>query len=362
MSNTFGHIFKITTFGESHGKALGCIVDGCPPHIPLSEELVQEFLNKRKPGQHDLTSPRQELDQCEILSGVQKGKTIGSPIAILIRNHDQKPKDYEEFTEIFRPSHADFTYNIKYKITPQTGGGRSSARETVGRVAAGAVAKSFVKSTFPHVNVCAWTQRIASVSNEVPMENITTEIVEKSPLRCPDETATKHIQNLLYQLKQDGNTAGGVIGCYVLGLPAGLGDPVFDKLEAQLAKAMLSIPASKSFEVGSGLQGTFLTGKEHNDIFYSDKDQKIKTKTNHSGGIQGGISNGMPLFFQVGFKPVSTIFSPQHTINSEKENVVFSPTKGRHDPCVLPRAVPIIEAMTWIVLADHILRQKCIES
>ncbi len=358
MSNRFGTLFHVTTFGESHGVALGCVVDGCPPQINLTKESIQAFLNRRKPGQNQFTSPRAESDECEILSGVQGNVTLGTPIAILVKNCDKNAADYNDLNQIFRPSHADYTTFAKYGICTQSGGGRASARETIGRVAAAAVAKCLVNSIYPELDVLSWVDRMETIQAHVVENKVTLAEIEASPLRCPDMRAQQHMEERLLALKKEGDSAGGCIKCVVKNVPPGLGDPVFDKLEAQLAKAMLSLPASKSFEVGSGLSGTFLTGSQHNDEFSLNEKNEVMTNSNNSGGIQGGISNGMPIVFKVGFKPVSTIFKAQQTLDKNLSTVTFTPQSGRHDPCVLPRAVPLVDAMVWLVLADHILRQR----
>ena len=361
MGNTFGQLFHITTFGESHGVGLGCVVDGCPPGIKLTQEIIQEFLDRRKPGQSQFTTSRGESDACEILSGVENSITLGTPISILIRNQDKKTADYADVNTVFRPSHADYTTFAKYGITSSSGGGRSSARETVGRVAAAAIAKSFVQSIYPELEVIAFVQRVHDIQAKIDLNKVTTEEVEESILRCPDKIAEILMKEKIILVKEEGDSVGGVIRCVVRSVPVGLGEPVFDKLEAELAKAMLSLPASKSFEIGSGLEGTYLKGSEHNDEFYIDAEKNVRTKTNNSGGIQGGISNGMPLIFSVGFKPVSTIFKTQNTVTKELTETKFSPQAGRHDPCVLPRAVPLVEAMSWLIIADHILRQRTLK-
>lgn len=331
MSNIFGHYFTVTTFGESHGKYIGCVVDGCPANIALSEKDIQIFLDKRRPGQNPLVSTRNEDDLCEIVSGTYCNKTLGSPICVFIKNTDMRSQDYDDIKQIYRPNHADYSYFKKYKHTnPPPGGGRASARETIGRVAAGAIAKIFVQSVFPSVQI---TTAISRVQHATTPENIDVVILKA---------------------KHDGDSVGGTILTTVSHFPAGFGEPVFNKLEAELAKAMLSIPAAKFFESGDGLQATYRLGSENNDEFIIDEHGEITTATNHSGGIQGGISNGMPIIFTVGFKPVSTIFKDQNTVSCKGESITFKPKQGRHDPCVLPRALIIVESMTWLVLADMI--------
>lgn len=334
MSNTFGKYFRLTTFGESHGKYVGCVIDGCAPNLILSNCDIQIFLDKRKPGQSALTSSRKEADQCEIVSGVFENKTLGTPICILIQNTNQISADYQDINQVYRPSHADYTYARKYHLTHvPPGGGRASARETIGRVAGGAVAKAFVQSILPSV------------------------VIETVVNRIQHATTEPEMQDVILNAKNAGDTVGGTILTVVKNFPAGLGEPVFDKLEAELAKAMLSIPAAKFFESGDGLSATYKRGSENNDAFKVDDSGKIHTTTNHSGGIQGGISNGMPIIFTVGFKPVSTIFQQQHTVSRDGENTLFAPKQGRHDACVLPRAVIIVESMTWLVLADMLKAQ-----
>jgi chorismate synthase len=357
MSSQMGAIFRVSTFGESHGPAVGCVIDGCPAGWPLSLDLIQAELNRRRPGQNRYTSPRAEADVCRILSGVENGVTLGTPIALVVENTDARPADYSEAQSLFRPSHADYTYATKYGLAAGSGGGRASARETIGRVAAGAVAKQLLQRLFgADLCVNAWVQRIAHLDCGEVNRPIPVQAIEASALRVPNPSAEAQMKAFLDDLIQRGDTAGGLIRCSATGVPTGWGEPVFDKLEAELAKAMLSLPASKSFEIGSGLAGTFAIGSAHNDAFVQDTNGKIITRTNHSGGIQGGISNGMDIEFAVGFKPVSTIRQPQDTVTADGTPQKIHIQKGRHDPCVLPRAVPMIEAMTWIVLADHALR------
>lgn len=354
MKNSFGNIFKITTFGESHGPAIGVIVDGCPAGLAISTEEIQLELDRRKPGQSKITTQRKEADIVEILSGVFEGKTLGTPISLLIRNQDQKSKDYAHIKDSFRPSHADFTYQEKYGHRDYRGGGRSSARETATRVAAGAIAKKLLNHYGISINAY-----VSSVKNIVLTKDYKTldfSKTESNIVRCPDlETANKMIA-LIEETKKAGDTVGGTISCVIEHCPIGLGEPVFDKLHATLGKAMLSINAVKGFEFGSGFEGTKKNGSEHNDIF-EEKDGKIITITNNSGGIQGGISNGMDIYFKVAFKPVATIMQKQQTVNSNKESIEMQ-GKGRHDPCVLPRAVPILEAMSALVIADYLLLNR----
>jgi chorismate synthase len=365
MSSLFGTLFRVMTFGESHGKAVGCVIDGCPAGVPLKMDELAGFLAKRKPGQNAFTSPRSEKDLPKVLSGVnQSNVTLGSPICIIVENTDQRSQDYEEMSQVFRPSHADFSTYAKYGIREVSGGGRASARETIGRVAAASIAKQFLAALMPSIEVVAWVQRIHNVEASVNENTVSEKLVENSPIRCPDESASQTMQNLILEAKNQGNTLGGLVKCIVRGVPLGLGEPVFDKLEADLAKAILSLPATKSFEIGSGLSGTYLKGSEHNDPFAIDPQGQVKTMTNHSGGVQGGISNGMNIVIKAGFKPVSTLFIPQQTISLNPNDVLseveFKPSAGRHDSCVLPRAVPMVEAMVWLVLADHVLRQRAL--
>lgn len=350
--NSFGEIFRITNWGESHGKALGVVVDGCPPLLELDEKDIQKDLDRRRPGQSGITTPRDEKDQVEILSGVFDGRTTGTPISLIIHNKDFRKEDYQEMATSFRPSHADFTYLKKYGIRDPYGGGRSSARITAGNVAAGAIARKILKKQ--GVEIIAYVKKIKNVEASVNVENVTTEDVERNIVRCPDVEKAQIMVDLIKETKEQGDSLGGVVECVVRNLPPGLGEPIFDKLEADLAKAMLSINASKGFEIGSGFKGAELKGSEHNDAFVI-KESKMATETNNSGGIQGGISNGMPIIFRVAFKPTSTIRKIQRTVNSDNEEVMLE-AKGRHDPCVLPRAVPIVEAMAALILCDHYLR------
>jgi chorismate synthase len=358
VGNSFGQLFRITTWGESHGGGIGVVIDGCPPRIALCENDIQRDLDRRKPGQSRVTTERSEADRCEILSGVFEGKTLGTPIAILVRNKDARPADYAALRETFRPSHADFTYEAKYGIRNWQGGGRASARETIGRVAAGAVAKKVLTSLYPRIEIVAYVLRIHDVAGTVDRASITAAQVESTIVRCPDGRAAEQMIAAIEDARADGDSLGGVIECVVRGVPAGLGEPVFDKLEAELAKAMLSLPASKGFEIGSGFSATRMKGSEHNDAF-EIRDGDIRTQTNYSGGIQGGISNGEPIYFSVGFKPTSTLAIEQKTVTAAGEETSLA-IAGRHDPCVLPRAVPIVEAMAALVLCDHALRQRAI--
>ena len=354
MGSTFGHLFRITTFGESHGGGVGVIIDGCPPQLEISAEEIQFELDRRRPGQSKITTPRKEADTCEILSGVFEGKTLGTPIAILVRNKNTRPEDYDEMAQKYRPSHADATYDAKYGIRNWQGGGRSSARETIGRVAAGAIAKKILHQV-AGVEVIAYVKRIKDLEGVVDTNTVTLADVESNIVRCPDGEIANTMISLIEQTGRDGNSIGGVVECVVRNVPKGLGEPVFDKLEADLAKAVMSLPASKGFEIGSGFEGTLLTGFEHNDEFYIDENGEIRTVTNRSGGIQGGISNGENIIIRVAFKPTATIRKEQKTVTKEGEETVLV-GKGRHDPCVLPRAVPMVDAMVALVLCDHLLR------
>ena len=354
MGSTFGHLFRITTFGESHGGGVGVIIDGCPPQLEISAEEIQFELDRRRPGQSKITTPRKEADTCEILSGVFEGKTLGTPIAILVRNKNTRPEDYDEMAQKYRPSHADATYDAKYGIRNWQGGGRSSARETIGRVAAGAIAKKILHQV-AGVEVIAYVKRIKDLEGIVDTNTVTLADVESNIVRCPDGEIANTMISLIEQTGRDGNSIGGVVECVVRNVPKGLGEPVFDKLEADLAKAVMSLPASKGFEIGSGFEGTLLTGFEHNDEFYIDENGEIRTVTNRSGGIQGGISNGENIIIRVAFKPTATIRKEQKTVTKEGEETVLV-GKGRHDPCVLPRAVPMVDAMVALVLCDHLLR------
>ena len=355
MANTFGTLFTVTTWGESHGPAVGAVVDGCPPRLPLTPEDIQVELDRRRPGQSDIVTPRKEEDRVEFLSGVFEGRTTGTPISLLVRNADQRPAAYDEMRDKFRPSHADFTYQAKYGLRDHRGGGRSSARETVGRVAAGAIARK-VLALAGGVEVRAFLTQVHDIA--VPAEALagfpTLAEIEATPVRCPHpETAARMIERIK-AVRSEGDSVGGIIECRVRGLPAGLGEPVFDRLEADLAKAMLSLPATKGFELGSGFAGATLRGSEHNDAF-EVRDGRVRTRTNRSGGTQGGISNGEELVFRTAFKPTATILQRQATVDTAGAATELV-GRGRHDPCVVPRAVPIVEAMTALVLLDHWLR------
>lgn len=356
MGSTFGHLFRITTFGESHGGGVGVVIDGCPPKVEISREEIQFELDRRRPGQSKITTPRNEADQCEILSGVLDGKTLGTPISILVRNKDQRSQDYGDMETKYRPSHADATYDAKYGIRAVAGGGRSSARETIGRVAAGAIAKKILKD-IAGVEIIAYVKRIKDLEGAIDPNSVTLEQVESNIVRCPDADCADRMIDLIEQMGRQGDSIGGVVECVARRVPRGLGEPVFDKLEADIAKAVMSLPATKGFEIGSGFAGTLMTGSEHNDEFYTDEDGNIRTVTNRSGGVQGGISNGENIIIRVAFKPTATIRKEQKTVTNTGEEVTLA-AKGRHDPCVLPRAVPMVEAMVALVLCDHVLRQR----
>lgn len=358
MGNSFGQLFRITTWGESHGGGIGVVIDGCPPRLELSEADIQRELDRRRPGQNAIVSQRQEDDRCAILSGIFDGKTLGTPIAILVMNKDSRPGDYVATASTFRPSHADFTYQTKYGIRNWQGGGRASARETIGRVAAGAVAKKVLASLFSGFEVIAYVTQIHAVIAKIDRSHVRRDAVEANAVRCPDETTAKTMTALIEQIRDKGDSVGGVIECVIRHAPAGLGEPVFDKLEADLAKAMLSLPATKGFEIGSGFAATHMKGSEHNDPFEM-REGEIRTATNNSGGVQGGISNGEDIVFRVGFKPTATIAREQKTVTASGEETKLA-VGGRHDPCVLPRAVPMVEAMAALVLCDHALRQRAI--
>ena len=353
--NSFGHTFRITTFGESHGTAIGVVIDGCPAGLELDLDFVQKELDRRRPGQSAIVTQRQEADRVELLSGVFEGKTTGMPLAMLIRNEDAKPKDYSHIADKYRPSHADYTYQAKYGHRDYRGGGRSSARETAARVAAGAVAKQFLAKH--GISVTAWVSRVGEIVLEKTYGHLDFSLIEATPVRCPDLAVAEQMENLIREVRKEGDTIGGIVSCVVLGCPPGLGEPVFDRLHADLGKAMLCINACKGFEIGSGFAGVTMRGSQHNDPFFTDENGQVRTRTNHSGGVQGGISNGMEISFRAAFKPVATIVQAQESVN-EAGDAVQVEGKGRHDPCVLPRAVPIVEAMAALVLADHFLRNK----
>ncbi|MGL5806551.1 MAG: chorismate synthase [Xenococcaceae cyanobacterium] len=356
MGNTFGHLFRITTFGESHGGGVGVVIDGCPPLLEISEAEIQVELDRRKPGQSKITTPRKEEDICEILSGVFEGKTTGTSIAILVRNKDARSQDYNEMAVKYRPSHADATYDAKYGIRTWQGGGRSSARETIGRVAAGAIAKKIL-DRIAGVEIVAYVKRIKDIEAAIDPSTVNLEQVESNIVRCPDPECAQKMIELIDSIRKEKDSLGGVVECVVRNVPKGLGEPVFDKLEADLAKAVMSLPATKGFEIGSGFAGTTMTGSEHNDEFYVDENGETRTVTNRSCGVQGGISNGEHILMRIAFKPTATIGKEQKTVTREGEETLLA-AKGRHDPCVLPRAVPMVEAMVALVLCDHLLRDR----
>jgi chorismate synthase len=360
VASHFGHLFRVTTFGESHGGGVGVVVDGCPPRLPIALEEIQRDLDRRRPGQSRLTTPRQEADRAEILSGVFEGQTLGTPIAILVRNTDARPEAYEHLKDVYRPSHADYTTEAKYGVRNWQGGGRASARETVGRVAAGAVARKLLR-VGAGIEVLAWVRQVHEVEAKIDPGAPTLEAVEANPVRCPEPSAAQEMAERIDAARRRGDSLGGVVECVARCVPAGLGEPVFDKLEADLARALMSLPASKGFEIGSGFAGTRMTGIEHNDPFVPGPDGVPRTRSNRSGGVQGGISNGEPVIVRVAFKPTATISQAQQTVTRSGEAVVLE-AQGRHDPCVLPRAVPMVEAMVCLVLADHWLRQRGLDA
>jgi chorismate synthase len=355
MGNVFGQIFRVTTFGESHGPSLGAVVDGCPARLALSEADLQPDLDRRAPGQSRLVTQRKESDTVRIASGVFEGLTLGTPIGLLIANEDMRPGDYREVRDKYRPSHADYVYDAKYGGRDFRGGGRSSARETAARVAAGAIARKLLRERYG-VEVLAWVSKVAGVEAACDVERVTFDEVERTPVRCPDPAAAVAMIEAIDRARKEGDSVGGVVTCVARGCPPGWGEPVFDRLEADLAKAMLSLPASKGFEIGSGFAGTSLRGSEHNDAFYMEG-ARVRTRTNRSGGVQGGISNGEAVYFRVAFKPTATILREQATVDRFGAETTLA-ARGRHDPCVLPRAAPIVEAMALLVLADHALRHE----
>ncbi len=353
--NTFGTLFRIHTFGESHGPAVGVVIDGCPAGLAIDEAFIQAELDRRRPGQSAIVTQRQEADKVHILSGVFEGRSTGMPIVLVIYNEDARSKDYSHIADKYRPSHADFTYDVKYGHRDYRGGGRSSARETAARVAAGALAKSWLAEQ--GIRIHAWVSQVGEVKLEQPWETLDMSLIETNPVRCPHPETAARMEALIREVRKAGDTIGGVVSAVATGVPAGWGEPVFDKLHAELGKAILSINACKGFEYGSGFGGVCMRGSQHNDAFYRDAEGRIRTRTNHSGGIQGGISNGMDIYFSAAFKPVATIVPAQESVNNAGEAVQVE-GKGRHDPCVLPRAVPIVEAMTALVLADMGLRAR----
>jgi chorismate synthase len=355
MANTFGHLFRITTWGESHGGGVGVVVDGCPPRLKLTEADIQPDLDRRRPGQSKIVTPRKETDTVQILSGTFEGRTLGTPISLWVKNEDARSEAYTEMATKFRPSHADYTYQAKFGIRAWPGGGRTSARETIGRVAAGAIAKKILQEQFG-VEVLAYVKQVQTLAARIDPERVTMKQIESNIVRCPDTAMAEKMIRLIEKMRKAGDSVGGIVEGVARGAPVGWGEPVFDRLEADLAKAMLSLPASKGFDVGSGFGGIALTGLKHNDAFRM-KGGKVHTVTNRSGGIQGGISNGETIYFRVAFKPVATVMHEQDTVDVNFKNTTLK-GRGRHDPCVLPRAVPMVEAMTALVLVDHALRHK----
>lgn len=357
MSSTFGSIFNVSTWGESHGVGVGVVIDGCPAGVPISAEQIQAELDRRRPGQSDIVTPRNEEDRVEILSGVLDGITLGTPIALSVRNKDHRSSAYDEMQHIYRPSHADYCYDAKYGRRAWAGGGRASARETIGRVAAAAVARAVAQAIVPELDVIAWVQQVHTIICPTPPADVTRSSVESNIVRTADAATAAAMAAAIREARSQGDSLGGIIACTVRHCPPGLGDPVFDKLEATLGHAMLSIPACKGFEVGSGFRATNFRGSEHNDPFYMEG-SRVRTRTNNSGGIQGGISNGEAILMRLAFKPTATLMLEQNTVDDAHREVTLR-GKGRHDACVLPRAVPIVEAMAWLVLCDHLLRQRC---
>jgi len=355
MGSTYGRIFKIATFGESHGVGIGVVIEGCPAGIDFDTDFIQSELTRRKPGQSKITTQRREADEFEVLSGVFEGKTTGTPIALVIRNEDQRSKDYSHIAAQYRPSHADYTYQAKYGVRDYRGGGRSSARETAARVAAGALAKLLLSQL--GVTIQAYVSQVGAMKLSKEYGELDLSETENNAVRCPDPEMAQKMFDYIDQVRKNGDSIGGVVNCVVQGAPAGWGEPVFDKLHAELGKAMLSINAVKGFEYGSGFEGVTMLGSQHNDAFYIDENNQVHTRSNHSGGIQGGISNGEDIYFRVAFKPVATIMQDQESVD-EHGNAAVVQGKGRHDPCVVPRAVPIVEAMAALVLADFYLINK----
>ncbi|MDD9950417.1 MAG: chorismate synthase [Zetaproteobacteria bacterium] len=360
MSSTLGASFRVTTYGESHGGAVGVICDGIPACVPVDLEQIQCQLSRRRPGQSRFTTPRQEQDLLQVSSGLEDGHTLGTPVHLWVANKDSNPKEYESMKALYRPSHADFTTLHKYRTRPKSGGGRASARETVARVAAGAFAEQILRHFIPDLSIVAFVDQLGSVamSADFDCHTLSREQVDQNPLRYPDLNHYESAAGLLSRVKDAGDSLGGAICCIIQGIPVGLGEPVFSKLEADLARAMLSIPACRGFEIGSGFSSITMLGSQHNDLFEQKTGGRIGTRTNYSGGVQGGISNGEPIKFRTAFKPVSTIGLPQQTLNTAAERVEYSPQNGRHDPCVVPRAVPIVESMAAVVLLDHFLRHR----
>ncbi len=357
MSSSFGRIFRISTWGESHGVGVGVVIDGCPAGVQLDGAMIQQELDRRRPGQSSIVTPRDEGDRVEILSGVLDGVTLGTPIALSVRNKDHRSTSYDEMQHSYRPSHADYSYDAKYGRRAWAGGGRASARETIGRVAAGAVAKAVLSTLYPDLEILAWVARVHDIECPLRPDEVSREGIESNIVRTADAASAEAMTAKIEQVRDRGDSVGGVVACSLRGVPVGLGDPVFDKLEATLAHAMMSIPACKGFELGSGFAASQYLGSEHNDAFYMEGD-RVRTRSNHSGGVQGGISNGEDINMRLAFKPTATIMLSQDTVNDRGEEVSLK-GKGRHDACVLPRAVPIVEAMAALVLCDHVLRQRC---
>ena len=357
MGNSFGHCFRITTWGESHGGGVGVVIDGCPSQLEISVDDIQFELDRRRPGQSDIVTPRKESDTVQILSGVFEGKTLGTPISLVVMNKDANPKAYDHLKDVYRPSHADYTYQAKYGFRNHQGGGRSSARETIGRVAAGAIAKKYLEQHC-QLECLAYVSQVHHVKADINRDLVTLELIEQNSVRCPDQQKAAEMAVLIKQARKDGDSLGGIVECVIRNVPVGLGEPVFDKIKADLAKAMMSLPATMGFDIGSGFSSVSMTGVEHNDEFYMD-DDKVRTKSNLSGGTQGGITNGEDIYFRVAFKPTATIFKAQETVTKDNTEEVLQ-AKGRHDPCVIPRAVPIVEAMANLVVMDHLLRQRAV--
>ncbi len=349
--NTFGNIFRLTSFGESHGSAIGGVIDGCPAGIRIDMDFIRYEMNRRRPGQSSLTTPRKEADNVEFLSGIYEGKTTGTPIGFIVRNENQRSGDYNDLKQVYRPSHADYTYQMKYGIRDPHGGGRSSARETIARCVAGAIAKLILKKN--NIRISAYTSQVGNIRLEGSYQDYDLSRTETNAVRCPDEQKASEMETLIKEVKAQGDSVGGIITGVITGVPPGIGEPVFGKLHAALGSAMLSINAVKGFEYGDGFDAPLYRGSEHNDAFFNDNGQ-ISTRTNHSGGIQGGISNGQDIYFRVAFKPVATLLREQHTVDEDGHETILK-AKGRHDPCVIPRAVPIVEAMAAITILDYLL-------
>lgn len=354
--NSFGQLFKITTFGESHGGAVGVVVDGCPPGLTITKNDIQKELDRRRPGQSEITSPRNESDEIHIMSGVSDGKTTGTPILLIAYNKDAKPEDYIHLKDIYRPGHADFTFEKKYGLRDWRGSGRASARETLGRVAAGAIAKKYLKETL-NIECLSFVEQVGSIKTSMDHKMVSSEMVESSIVRCPDPIAAKSMIALIKKVQKEGDSVGGIIKAVIRNVQVGLGEPVFDKLSADLAKAMMSINAVKGFEIGSGFSGVSMKGSQHNDIFYVEGGNRVRTRTNNAGGVLGGISNGEDIYFRVAMKPVSTIRKKQETVTVDNKETTLE-ASGRHDPCILPRAIPIVDAMASLVVMDQYLRHK----